>query len=342
MILFRFLYLPEITTLRSVNTVYDSVTQSSYISGKKHRKRIKSDSKNKKVKPGRLSVPTSVIHHDSNKRLSAPVITNKSSVSTTKSGVSSDTINSKPIQSSAVSYTVQGLSSENATNKQIHFTCNHRSASDVVSSNVGSKTASGNGDKTSVPSTHYTHGSVNEYSHNFKDSVDAMQIEIQPLTAQKVELNKRILSGKSIKSAGSYFSSSQPDTQSSPVTINQFTLTAKPCNLPQMNTENVSVVMQGTSVKQKTVNSSKEFVSKESTLASIYGPQNNIPQRAFSNAEDFRKVKKIFLSEKQSGTLKENGMEFPCAPPATPIPGKISTFFHSAFRLRYKQVKAVI
>ena len=34
------------------------------------------------------------------------------------------------------------------------------------------------------------------------------------------------------------------------------------------------------------------------------------------------KVTKVFLSERQSGTLKEQGYEFPCAPPATPVPGK--------------------
>ena len=190
------------------------------------------------------------------------------------------------------------------------------------------KTKASNNDKQIIPSTNYIHGSVETNSRSHKDSLEALQIRIQPLTAQKVELNKRIKSGHSIRSeVDSIHASIYPlDTKpSSPVFMtNSVNLTTKSSNLPQMNTENVHVVMHGNSVKQKNVSSSKECVSKESSLAAIYGPQNNIPQRAYSNADDFRKVKKIFLSEKQSGTLKENGMEFPCAPPATPVPGNVN------------------
>lgn len=34
------------------------------------------------------------------------------------------------------------------------------------------------------------------------------------------------------------------------------------------------------------------------------------------------RVTKVYQSDKQSGTMKELGVEFPCAPPATPLPGK--------------------
>ena len=297
-----------------------------FFSGKKSRKRTKSESKNKRVKPARLSVPATRTHHDHDKRLSTHSV-NKLSTLNCKNRISSEPINSKPnLHSNALSYTLQGFDSER-TNKHLSFPCNNRSASDLV--HVPSdKTKASNNDKQIIPSTNYTHGSVETNSRSHKDSLEALQIRIQPLTAQKVELNKRIKSGHSIRSeVDSIHASIYPlDTKpSSPVFMtNSVNLTTKSSNLPQMNTENVHVVMHGNSVKQKNVSSSKECVSKESSLAAIYGPQNNIPQRAYSNADDFRKVKKIFLSEKQSGTLKENGMEFPCAPPATPVPGNVN------------------
>lgn len=36
------------------------------------------------------------------------------------------------------------------------------------------------------------------------------------------------------------------------------------------------------------------------------------------------KLTKVYLSDRQSGILKEMGFEFPCAPPATPTPGNLA------------------
>lgn len=222
-----------------------------------------------------------------------------------------------------MSYTLQTFGSEKTNiNNQIPFNSDYRSASDIVHLE---DTKARDNNENIVPSTHYTHGFVQANTCNFvhKQSLDAISIQIQPITAQKVELSKRIKSGHSVKSEiGSINAISFQEKPSSPIArTNQFTLTAKSCNLPHMNTDNSSSTVQETSVNPKAAHPNS--VSKESTLTAIYGPHNNIPPRAFSNAEDFRKVKKIFLSEKQSGTLKENGMEFPCAPPATPMPGNI-------------------
>ena len=171
---------------------------------------------------------------------------------------------------------------------------------------------------------------ANTSNQTHKQQLDASVFQIQPFAAQKIELSKRIKSGHSIKSEVlSLNASSLPEKPSSPIlTTNQFTLTAKSCHLPQMNTETLTSVITGTEnlANHKDAQPTREdtAVSKERTLSAIYGPQNSVPSRTFSNADDFRRIKKIFLSERQSGTLKESGMEYPCAPPVTPMPGNFS------------------
>ena len=266
-------------------------------------------------------------NHGLNKRTSTSHSTvNKSSTATSKPRVSSEPLHSKPnVHTNLLSNTLQAFDRERTTNKQLSHPFNPKSSSDVENAHSDHVQANDcSHSEQSVPSTHYTHGSVLTNSHFHKTSSDSLQIQIQPLTTQKLELSKRAKSGHSIRSeVGSLHSTANTtdnDPFSSGLNGNSVHLTTKPANLPQVNSENVHNVMQGSCVKPKHVTPSS--LSKESTLAAIYGPQNSIPQRAFTNAEDFRKVKKIFLSEKQSGTLKESGMEFPCAPPATPVPGK--------------------
>lgn len=41
-----------------------------------------------------------------------------------------------------------------------------------------------------------------------------------------------------------------------------------------------------------------------------------------NQSDSANKVTKIYLSDKHSGTVKDCGIEIPCAPPATPTPGK--------------------
>ncbi|OWF40296.1 uncharacterized protein LOC110463964 [Mizuhopecten yessoensis] len=42
-----------------------------------------------------------------------------------------------------------------------------------------------------------------------------------------------------------------------------------------------------------------------------------------TSANEIAKVTKVYLSEKHSGTMKDCGMEYPCAPPATPTPDQL-------------------
>ena len=304
-----------------------------FFTGKKPRKRNKSDHKARRIKPSKPSLTSTGAHNDLVKRLSAPPETVKSTVSKSKHRISSEPISSKNTKpNNVLSYTLQMFSSEKTTNlnKQISFTSNYRSASDLV--NASSENVETENDEKAVPSTHYTHGSVHANLSNQaqKQQLDATVFQIQPFATQKIELSKRIKSGHSIKSEVlSLNACSLPEKPSSPIsTTNQFTLTAKSCHLPQMNTVNLETsasVIRENSAKlkdtQSVITRDDMAVSKESTLSAIYGPQNNVPSRAFSNADDFRRIKKIFLSERQSGTLKESGMEYPCAPPATPMPG---------------------
>ena len=302
--------------------------------GKKPRKRTKSDHKARRIKPGRLTIPSTGIHNDPGKRLSATTEANKSTTTKSKPRIFSEPISSKPTQPNVLSCTLQMFSSEKTTtcniNKQISFTSNYKSASDLVHAHL--ENVETESSEKAVPSTHYTHGSLhantNTSNQVYKQQLDASTIQIQPFAAQKIELSKRVKSGHSIKSEVlSLNASSIPEKPSSPVTAkNLFTLTAKSCHLPQMNHENLTTVIPEHSANQRDTQSPRDdtCISKESTLTAIYGPQNNIPHRAFNNADDFRKIKKIFLSERQSGTLKESGMEFPCAPPTTPMPGNLS------------------
>lgn len=77
--------------------------------------------------------------------------------------------------------------------------------------------------------------------------------------------------------------------------------------LPQMTNN----FMVKTDVKERTsgqdpLQSSKSFVYPPSRV----------------NHTDISKITKIYLSEKQSGVVRDCGMDVPCAPPATPLPGE--------------------
>lgn len=41
------------------------------------------------------------------------------------------------------------------------------------------------------------------------------------------------------------------------------------------------------------------------------------------NQVEISRITKIYLSEKQSGVVRDCGMDIPCAPPATPLPGEL-------------------
>ncbi|KAK3587307.1 hypothetical protein CHS0354_011288 [Potamilus streckersoni] len=66
----------------------------------------------------------------------------------------------------------------------------------------------------------------------------------------------------------------------------------------------------------------KMFQNTETTLSAIYGR----PQSSYQKNVEAARVRKVFLSEKQSGSIKESGMEIPCAPPVTPMPDMLKKY----------------
>ena len=65
-------------------------------------------------------------------------------------------------------------------------------------------------------------------------------------------------------------------------------------------------------------------------LSSPDSPQKHIQELTLSTqrslaptprvSQEFRRLTKVYLSEKQSGKMQELGLDLPCAPPATPTP----------------------
>jgi hypothetical protein len=109
------------------------------------------------------------------------------------------------------------------------------------------------------------------------------------------------------------------------IITDELALNAVSCNIQKQNRPNKTVTKY---YQQKSIQSngglSDDNVSKEAVLTSIYGAVYHTADLVSAQVEELKKMKKIFLSEKQSGTIREGGMEFPCAPPATPTPGKSS------------------
>ena len=122
-----------------------------------------------------------------------------------------------------------------------------------------------------------------------------------------------------IKSASSHKSQSTAAISDSDVIAgnnNELSLSAVPCLVQQANRSSKQILKS-----QNRRNSNESNDQKLSVLSSIYGAVYETADKITAQVESLKKVKKIFLSDKQSGTLRENGMEYPCAPPATPTPG---------------------
>lgn len=142
------------------------------------------------------------------------------------------------------------------------------------------------------------------------------------VTIYKLELGHRVKSASSHKT----LNLTAPNTESmknsdSTAISNELTLNSVPCTLQQANRPIKPVLksQNRTHSEQGSLKESNDL--KLSVLASIYGTVYETADKVTTQAESLKKVKKIYLSDKQSGTIKENGMEFPCAPPATPTPG---------------------
>lgn len=107
-------------------------------------------------------------------------------------------------------------------------------------------------------------------------------------------------------------------------TTEQLTLNAVSCNLQKLPRRSEKTV---TNYRERPTHSGHlaELTSNENTLTSIYGRIYRTAAKITDQAEQLKKVTKIYFSDKQSGTLRENGFEFPCAPPVTPTPDALRT-----------------
>ncbi|KAL5013382.1 hypothetical protein ScPMuIL_007652 [Solemya velum] len=89
-----------------------------------------------------------------------------------------------------------------------------------------------------------------------------------------------------------------------------FSSMSKPLNLPKMRTNHV-------------VERNENLVGSDTSKNTFIFP--SYPQYSTANSEVARVIK-IYLSEKQSGVIRDCGMEVPCAPPATPTPEQMEKY----------------
>lgn len=94
-------------------------------------------------------------------------------------------------------------------------------------------------------------------------------------------------------------------------------------SLPQVAKE--FMVTSGVDPTTNTTHSSHHSNNGSFTNRSFIFPNNKL---SLQQAHEIARLTKIYLSEKHSGSLKDCGMEFPCAPPATPTPGYYAIFFN--------------
>ncbi|KAL4221412.1 hypothetical protein ACF0H5_019670 [Mactra antiquata] len=259
--------------------------------GKRGKKRNNSPSKSKKGKHGQL-LSSSTRIHDRDHQL--PNYFHQSS--NKPSRISSEPPR-KISQNSTISHILSGSGHAHVSNDPNQST---KQTQDMHSLRVTSAKHN--------PSIHYTHG--NSCVSNI-DQSDSLQAQGQSVMLYKLDFNARVKSANSMKS----------DSQTKPEISNteELTLNAVSCNLQQIHKQNKSVPKQH-GKPHSHHGLSLETVSKEAVLTSIYGAVYSTADKVTAQAEELKKVKKVFLSDKQSGTIRENGMEFPCAPPATPTP----------------------
>lgn len=109
------------------------------------------------------------------------------------------------------------------------------------------------------------------------------------------------------------------DSQASPDKLPQMTINnlvqQNPCQEPSVHTSSGSDLL----------NTSKSLLHNENRVTYYQTSVNEVA-----------KVTKVYLSEKHSGTMKDLGMEYPCAPPATPTPDQLKKveYVHSMNDIR--------
>lgn len=201
------------------------------------------------------------------------------------------------------------LSNSTIPNNQLHDICPLRVASA----------------KTTLPSTHYMHDiTCNPNPNPIVNDLTSIELAAQgqSVLVYKLEMNARLKSASSLKSDTENQASKLKEASNVSISnTDELSLNAVSCNLQQSNKPGKAVIKYQQKSSHTNRGISLDLVSKESVLNSIYGAVYNTAQQVAVQAEELKKNKKIFLSDRQSGTIRESGMEFPCAPPATPTPG---------------------
>jgi hypothetical protein len=307
-------YYKALTIVKQFLSGINSSLISFLLIGKRSRKRLGATVKNKKGKQGRVIDTTVIGRHEKQTSLSTQHI-----LPNTQSGkpsrISSEP-SSKGLQTSFLSNKRQD-SDDGFAQSQVHS---------IPFSNVHNlyplRVASAKTNSSSLPISHYMQDNLacipNTTDLNSRIS---MESQVQPVVIYKLEMNPRVKSATS--TAGE---KNALDKERDISNVNEdISVNAVSCNLQHVHRSSKTVIKYQHNSSSQGL--SPDLLSKQAVLTSIYGAVYNTADKLSAQMEQFKKVKKIFLSEKQSGTIRENGMEFPCAPPATPTPGIIVAKF---------------
>ncbi|XP_045162772.2 uncharacterized protein LOC123527412 isoform X2 [Mercenaria mercenaria] len=283
--------------------------------GRRSRKRNCSNGKNKKGKHGCLLTAATGLHDKTSSVHSRQILTNTQHEKPSR--ISSEPP-SKVSQGSVLSNTQQDPGNGLAQKRVYNVPFSNKKMHDIYPIRV----ASAKTNSSSLPSTHYIHGNLtcNPIVNNL-NSASCLESADQPVMIYKLDINKRVKSASSLKlDVANKPSKEKDDTEVVFKNSEEISVNAVSCNLQLSHKLNKSVIKYQQKNLYSTQGLSADSVSKEAVLTSIYGAVYHTADKVSAQAEELKKVKKIFLSEKQSGTIRESGMEFPCAPPATPTP----------------------
>ena len=233
---------------------------------------------------------------------------------------------------------MQGIAHDQRNKLQVLSINNVKTTKDGAPAPLNIKYRNSHNNITAV--SHYTHGNRPLSSPSLDRNSDQGILFPQgvPITVHKSEL--RIKSGHSSQSeepcnkSPTSIKEENPRDTSTANTDQLLVLNAKPCNVHR--TQDV-VSPSGSQQKHLHPVLSADMASRQASLEAIYGAMHKTANRITAQVEELKKVKKIFLSDRQSGNIKESGMEYPCAPPATPNPGicTVSHYVYTSWSLAF-------
>ncbi|KAL3861928.1 hypothetical protein ACJMK2_007939 [Sinanodonta woodiana] len=257
----------------------------------KKKKRTKSSPRHKKSKgrlrQGRISIPSTHVPYNSDIQLTSKPWTVKAGQS--KNAHSNIT---------GVRFYSDRVSPSQVTHKENHSS-NQRLMSDGSRGTNSNVTTQHIDTRTHIPDT------------NLAANCTTVTLHALETRENRVNYNRQ----HSAKSEGSVL---YDENKHLPPTVNGVFLDyslSKPHNLVPVTT--IANTM-GTSCSSD----SKVIQNTETTLSAIYGR----PQSSYQKQVEASRIRKVFLSEKQSGSIKESGLEIPCAPPVTPMPDMLKKY----------------